>query len=292
MVASSVEVGKILPMVTSLYNSFTKREKVVADTVMKEPQQIIYTTITDFAEMADVGDTTIIRFCRKLGFKGYQSFKMSLAQELSLNNNNGALTSLNEEILEDDTVEIVLQKLYSTCTGALQETVSLLNNSHINKAVEMMRKSNRIRFYGVGTSGVTALDAKYRFMRIGINVDCLTDGHMMGMDAALLNSQDLAIGITHSGSTKDTIEALKIAKESGANTICITHHSRSPITKYADVVLLTGFREGPLQGGALGTKIAQIFVIETLFVEIFKGSKEKYIKNKKKTSDAIADKML
>lgn len=287
---SNIEIGSLLPMIASLKHSFTKSEQKVAELVMKTPQQVIYSSITDLAEMVGVGDTTIIRFCRKLGFKGYQAFKMALAQELSLNNDE-SFTALNDEIMDEDSTEIVIQKLYNSSTGALQETLSLLKPEQVMRAVEIMCKSHRIHFYGVGASAVTALDAKYKYMRIGLEVDCYTDGHTMAMDAVLLDKTDTVVGISYSGSTKDTVEALKLAKESGVNTICITHHVKSPITQYADVVLLTGSREGPLQGGALTTKIAQLFVLDILYTEIFRSNKAEAAQSKKKTGDAIAEKL-
>ncbi len=291
MVPNNTEVGSVLPMIASLLQSFTKSEKKVAEVVLKQPSQIIYSSITDLAEMVGVGDTTIIRFCRKLRFKGYQGFKMALAQEISASNGESSVV-LSEEIADDDATDIVIQKLYHINTSALQETLSLLQQEQVLKAVELIRKSRRVHFYGVGSSGVTALDAKYKFMRIGLLVDCYMDGHMMAMDASLLTGEDVVIGISHSGSAKDTIQALCLAKEAGAKTICITHHARSPITRYADVILLTGSREGPLQGGALSTKIAQLFVLDILYTEVFRSNQVKYRENKKKSGDAIEEKLF
>lgn len=290
MVPPSIEVGSLLPMIDSLMQEFTKSEKKVADLVSKQPQQIIYSSITDLGEIAGVGDTTIIRFCRKLGFKGYQGFKMALAQELSAGNSQSS-TALNEEILDTDPTEVVIQKLQNISVSALQETVSLLKKDDVVRAVEIIKKSNSIHFYGVGTSGVTALDAMLKFMRIGLNVCCYSDGHMMAMDASLRGKMDTVVGISYSGSTKDTVEALRLAKKAGANTICITHHVRSPITQYADVILLNGSREGPLQGGALATKIAQLLVIDIIYTELFRSNRDVAARNRKKTGEAIEEKL-
>lgn len=290
MVPPSIEVGSLLPMIDSLMKEFTKSEKKVAELVLKQPQQIIYSSITDLGEIAGVGDTTIIRFCRKLGFKGYQGFKMALAQELSHGNNQFS-TALNEEILDTDTTDVVIQKLHNISISALQETVSLLKKDDIVKAVDIIKKSNSVHFYGVGSSGVTALDAMLKFMRIGLNVCCYSDGHMMAMDASLRSKTDTVVGISYSGSTKDTVEALRLAKNAGASTICVTHHARSPITQYADVILLNGSREGPLQGGALATKIAQQFVLDVIYTELFRSNRDVAARNRKKTGEAIEEKL-
>ncbi len=285
-----ITIGNIIPMIKSLKRSFTEREKMVAELVLKQPNQVIYSSITDVAEMAGVGDATVIRFCRNIGFKGYHGFKMALAQELSLNSSN-TVADYTEEIQSGDSMEIVIQKTLNSSIAALQDTISLINHESVTQIVKAMKEGSRIHFYGVGVSGIIALDAKYRFMRIGLDTDSYNDGHTMAMDASLTGQRDLVIGISHSGSTRDTVEALRIARETGAKTVCITHHARSPITKFADVVLLTGSKEGPLQGGAFTTKISLMFVIEILYEEFFYNYREDSMQNKKKTSHAISDKL-
>lgn len=285
-----IEIGSLLPMIASLLQSFTKTEKKVAEAVLANPQEVIHSSITNFADSIGVGDTTVIRFCRKLGFVGYQGFKVALAQEISFSQSQHAVV-LNEDIEDSDTMSTIIQKLCSGHHQVLEETLSLLSADALLEAVEMMKQSQKIHFYGVGSSGVTALDAKYKFLRIGLPVDCFMDGHMMAMDASLLTPQDTVVGISYSGSTKDIIDAFKLAKEAGANTICITRHARSPITQFADVILLMSSKEGPLQGGAMSTKIAQLFIIDALYTEIFRQSKEAIL-NKKKTGEAIQDKLV
>lgn len=285
-----IKVGQLLDYIESISHNLTKAEKKVAEFVLKKPEAIIYKSVTDFAEMVGVGDTTIIRFCRTIGLKGYQGFKMVLAQEISMKSNEGENNIFNQEI-DEDNISSVIQKLNYVNISAINQTISLLDEKEVVKAVDMINDARKICFYGVGISGITALDGKYKFLRVGLNADCSVDGHFMAMDAALLDRQGLAIGISYSGSTKDTVEALKIAKQNNSNTICITHHIKSPITQYADVVLLTGSKEGPFQGGSLATKIAQLFVIDVLYNEYFRRNKEKCILNRKKTGMAIEDKL-
>jgi len=112
------------------------------------------------------------------------------------------------------------------------------------------------------------------------------------MKATLLTPKDVAIGISFSGSTKDTVEVLALAKKTGAKTICITHYARSPITKYADIVLLNGSKEDPLQGGAITSKISQLLVLDILYNNIFLKIKDSAIKNKEKTSKAVMGKLF
>ena len=284
------EAGSLFPRLHSLEKDFTRSEKKVVEAVLDNPEEVLYSSITDLAEKAGVGDTTVVRFCRKVGFKGYQDFKMFLAGELSAGNGDD-LNILSTKLEKDDDIDTIIQKIINTNMKALKDTAALLNTKDIEAAVSLIEHSRSIYFYGSGISGHTAADARNTFLRVGLSVNALNDPHMQAMSAALLTPEDLAIAISHSGSSKDTIETLRIAKESGAKTICITHYSKSPITKYADIILLSGHKEGPLQGGALTTKIAQMFVIDILYTEYCRRNPEKAALSREKAARAVSEKL-
>ncbi len=282
-------VTNIIALINSNMKAFTNSEYKVAELVLKDPKSVIYTSITDMADQAQVGEATVLRFCRKLGFKGYQSFKVTLAQ--GVEKADEMYKELYEEITKNDSEEEVCKKVLSKSTMALNQTFDLLDYNAIRKAVDFMIKANRILFFGVGGSCVTALDAKARFMRITPKVDMVSDNHLQAMQASLLTKKDVAIAFSHSGSTKDTVDILKTAKSTGAKTVCITHFSKSPITNYADVVLLIGVNENPFQGGAMATKIAQLYLIDILYTEYFRKTAEASSINKEKTASIITDKL-
>jgi DNA-binding MurR/RpiR family transcriptional regulator len=283
-----IEVGRLLPMIVSLDYEFTRSEKKVAKIILEKAEEVIYSTITDFSELADVGEATIIRFCRKLGFKGYQGFKMALAQEITMNKKKGTML-LNGPIDIGDTIEVVAQKFYHVSERALKETLSLIDYEVLEKVAGLVNNARRVYFFGVGFSGVSALEAKFKFMQIGLSADAYTDNHFMAMVSSTMNEDDVVVGISHSGSAIETVKALKIAKDNGAKTIAITHHAKSPITKEAHMTLLNGSKEGPLQGGAIGTKIAQLFVIDLIYTQVVMLNEEKAVELKKKARDAVQE---
>jgi DNA-binding MurR/RpiR family transcriptional regulator len=277
--------------IKSIYNSLTKSEQKVAEAILKDNEKIIYSSITDFAEISEVGDATVLRFCRKIGFKSYQSFKLELAKELSIQN-NPAVSTLNDEFNTNDSLEEIARKTVNLNISAINETLTLIDLKEIHNAVELMISAKKIYFFGSGVSQITAQDAVYKFTRIGFNVETYVDYHMQLMQASLLTKNDVGVGISFSGSTKDTLEVLKNAKKAGARLISITHHAKSPITKIADIVLLHGSKEDPLQGGAFPTKISQLIVIDIMYNAIFKMVEKKAIKYKELTSKAILDRLL
>lgn len=272
------------------YEKFTKLEKRVADVVFENPQKVLYTSITDLAEMCGVGDTTVFRFCKALKLNGYQDFKMLLAQDIA--NTNGVNNILAGAIDLQDDVKTICEKALTTNIAALNETFNLLDFNAVSKAVELMSSAKRIHFFGMGSSGLIALEAKHKFMRIMPNVEFDSDCHMQYMAASLLGGNDLAIFISYSGSTKDMIEMQKIAKQNGCKTICITRYARSPITNFADLVLQCGSNEGPLDGGASSTIMVQLYIIDVLYLQYFIKHNDECRINKSKTTESISSKLL
>lgn len=290
MMMQPYKQGTLLPKVSTLLPTLTRAERKVAETLLTDPQDLLYCSITEFAERAGVHDTSVVRFCRKLGLRGYQEFKMLLAQETAYNDMHN-VPIVSRELHAEDSVDAVKQMLLDMSRSALQETVALLDDYSIELAVAAMQAARRIVFYGVGSSGSTATDAKDKFMRIGLIVESYADSHLQAMSASLLTAKDVAIAISYSGSTMDTADTLAIAKAAGATTICITHHAKSPITHHADIILLSGHNEGPLQGGAVSTKIAQLFVLDMLYAVYVKNNAESVQTNKSLTTAAVTGKL-
>lgn len=278
--------SSLLLMIESIYPSLTKAEQKVADTVLADPEEAIYYTITDLAEKSAVGETTVIRLCRKLGFKGYQEFKLSVVQNVS-----SPAQHFHEDIREDDSLLTIAQKISNLNTLTLQNTTALLDEDSLQRCISLLSDANKIYFFGVGSSGITIRDAKYRFMRLGFNVEAETDAHIIAMNASLASKGDVVVGVSASGSTKDLVDAIQIAKANGAAVICLTNHVRSPITQYANVVLLGSSRENPLQGGAFASKLAQIHILDIISTALAFRHKDKTYDALQKTAKSVIDKL-
>ncbi len=282
-----IEVGSVISTISSRYKTLTNSEKLVADVVLRHTLEVLDESVIGIAEMADVGEATVIRFCRKLGFKGFQSFKMILAAEVMQNS-----SQIQQEEAEDDSEQKRLMDMQSIYQCAIEDTVKMLDMEEADKACQAMLSSKKLLFFGVGTSGLTALEAKFKLMRIGFNVDAATDGHMMAMQAALLENAGVAVGISYSGGAIDTVDALREAKKNGAKTICITHYYNSEITKYADICLLVGARELPMDGAALTTKAAMLFVIDFLYSKLMRQIKEVAESKQIRTIDVVRERFI
>lgn len=284
MVASS-----FLTEIQLSYNQFTKTEKKIADYVIKNAEQVLFMSISDLSDACRVADASVYRFCRTVGLKGYQEFKMKLS--LSLSNDDSAEKAKGDSAPQYMGLDYILDGILETNINTLKETRRLADFDSISEVVTMMKEAKRIYFFGVGDSLLVAQIARNVFLRITNKVFCVEDPHMQAMTASMATEEDLIIILSYSGSTKDNVYVANIAKEAGAKVVAISRFLKSPLTSYTDVLLLCGSNEGPLEGGAMGTKMSQMFVIDVLFHEYYRRNHEDSKTNNRKTSRAVAEKL-
>lgn len=275
-----------LLVISSVYQSLTKTEKKIADVILKDPEATVYVTLTDLAEMAGAGETSVLRLCRKIGLGGYQEFKLALAQDLVV-----PVRNVHSEINEGDSLRDMAAKITEENTKSLENTLNLLDMEQMERVMEVLGKSRKIIFFGVGSSAFTAMDGHYRFMRMGFNTVVVTDSHLMAMQAALMGEGDVLFAISTSGSTKDVVDAVQLAKKNNVFSVCLTSHLRSPLTQHADAVLLFKSRETPLQGGAFSSKLSQIHVLDILSTATALKFREQSYQALEQTSKSVLDKI-
>ena len=273
----------IVLQIQSTYNQLTRAERKVADYVLQNKNKVLYMSITDLADACKVGDTSVYRFCRTLGLDGYQQFKMKLSISLSEN-------ELSDE-RKKEKEESVASRIMESHMNAIRESYLLLDKAKMERLVEMIEDSEKVYFFGIGDSLLTAQEARNKFLRITSKVSCLTDPHMQSMAASMATERDLIVIISYSGSTKDNIHVAKIAKKAGAKIASITHYKKSPLTSYSDVTLLCGAEEAPLEGGSMSAKMGQLYLIDLLYQEYYAKNYEKSRANNKVTSSAVVEKL-
>lgn len=247
-------------MMRSQYPSMFEAEQKIADFIIKQPQKTVNMTVTQLAKETGVADSSIIRFCQRLGFNGFTQMKINLAQNLKKPE-----SLILEDINLDDNPPDITSKVFSASIRALTETIGMLDMKALSDAVEVLSKAKRIEFYGVGTSASLAADAYYRLMRIGFPAYVATDPHVMRISASSLHRDCVAVGISHTGRTRDTVRAMEIARSNGAKTICITSCLKSPITDAVDISLITSTSETKIFKEAVSSRIAHIVLLDTLY---------------------------
>ncbi|MNW28422.1 putative HTH-type transcriptional regulator YbbH [compost metagenome] len=271
--------------IRTYYPSLTRSESKVASCVLERSHDLIYLSVTELAEFAGTGETTVMRFCRKIGFKGYQDFKLALAQDQTARR---PYELQHQEGLPDQEPDMI-QTVYEAMVNILNSSVGLLDREQLELAVDVLDQAGYIQFFGVGSSGITALEAKNRLLRIGRRAEAVADSHIQAMMAVTMGPGDVAFGISVSGSTLDTNDMLHKAKQNGATIVAITNYAKSPITSIADIVLLTAGKEAPLEGGSIGAKISQLFIIDLICEGLARKNLDRTKQMKEKTARAVIE---
>lgn len=238
-----------------------RAEKRIADWIAENHQKLFSLSITELASECSCGEATIVRFARRLGLDGYQGLKIALAMEEGQKRISGSIT-------EEDTPFEVFEKVCEDIYCSLEMTKKVLKSDQLAIAAKMILSADKVVIFGLGNSASIALDAQHKFMRAGINAVAYSDNHMQSISASHLTSDDVAIGISHSGSSRDIVEALQIARSKGAKTIAVTNRGRSPIIKQSDIVLNTASDETQYRILALNSRISQLALIDSLYYYI------------------------
>ena len=275
---------RYIAIIKSCYPSLSKAEKKVADYILKEKGKIIYQTLLEISQNIEVGEATIIRFVRKIGFSGFQDLKFEIAKENNTDNEN--IDNKSEYNNYENYIEANAERIVQTITN----TKATLVQDNLNLAIKMITDAKRVLFYGVGSSGFTANEAQVRFMRLGVMGNSVIDPHFQSMYSSISNNKDVIIVFSISGYTKDIIEAVKIAKEENTKVIAITSYILSPVAQLADCVLLTAAKENPLEGGSFTGKISQLYIIDLLCSEYLMQNKKSAVLKKQKTAKAVVTK--
>lgn len=282
--------GNLMTKITATYSKMTKAEKKVADFVLSNPQEALRATINDLARMCAVGETSVFRFCRTLSLNGYQDFKLSLA--LSTTSPHTPLSKDNISIIDSDDCESTSKKVLQAYNSALEHAFNSFNFKAISKVVDMILGAQSIHLFGFGGSGVSAMEAANKFMKILPNVVYYSGSHIQLTQAALRRKNDLVIIFCNSGITKDCIEIAKICHKASAPVVFITMFLKTPAAPYCDVILPCGANEGPMEGGSIAAKTSQLFLVDILYAEVYRILGEKAFENKRKTSQIITEKMM
>ncbi|MGP4082317.1 MurR/RpiR family transcriptional regulator [Pseudalkalibacillus sp. R45] len=276
-----------IPRIRSFYNRFSEKEKMIADYILNNPEHIIHSTISQIADDLQVAEATVFRFCKRIGFKGYQAMKIALASEIV-----NPVKDIHETINETDNEKEVAQKIFRSNIRTLEETSHILEQEHYHRAVELLIGARKVEFYGNGGSGIIAMDAHHKFLRSGIQSAAYSDSHLQLMAASQLTDQDVIMFISHSGTNKDLLDVIEVAQQNKVKTIGITTLAKSPLGQKVDVPLFTTSEETDYRSEALASRIAQLSIIDALFVNVMMKTKETSQESLNKMRKAVAVKRI
>ena len=246
------------------YYELTAVEKRTADYVMANQERCQELSIAELAELSGVAEATVSRFCRRLGYKGFNAFKLAIANASAAGADSGVLSG---PVAEGDSVEEMCQKLYSADQDAMFQTLELIEPEKIRKAADLLWAAGRVVCMGQGGSMLLAEVAGNLFATVSGKFSSMSDSHSQVVTAVNMDPEDVILFFSYSGATRDMLDTMRAAKTRGVKLLLVTRFPKSPGASLADVTLLCGSNEGPLQLGSVPAKIAQLFLVDVLFSE-------------------------
>ncbi len=275
--------------ISAAYYKLTASEKKVADYLLKHLSQAQFMSISELAEGCGVAEATISRFCRRLGYGGYSAFKLAIAKSAV---RTAPVEGVRGEVLPEDTVREMGEKLLHANTTAMAQTLELLSPETLARAADLLAGARQVYCMGQGGSMILAMEAAHLFSTCWPHYHAVQGSHLQAITAALLGREDVLLFFSYSGSTRDILDLMKLARERRCRIILITRFPKSPGASLADVVLQCGSDEAPLQMGTVPARISQLFLVDLLFNEVCRRNLETAMSNREKTASALAVKHI
>lgn len=248
----------------------------IASVLMDDPKAPLSLSITDLAARAGTSAASVTRFCRMIGYAGYSQLRVGIAEDVGRGGAKAAwIGNIGRSFGPDDPPDQIRNSLLNTHVTSLQTTASVLDLNVAIHVAERIVQSRHFDVYGVGGSALTGLEIEVRLYRIGINVHPWSEVHNGLTSAAILDAECVAMGISNTGRTEETIQMLTVAKASGAYTVAMTGNLDSPLAKVADAVLLVASPHGYLQPADLSARLCQLYVVDLLYLLVAQSNFEK-----------------
>ncbi|MCD0447376.1 MurR/RpiR family transcriptional regulator [Glycomyces sp. A-F 0318] len=268
--AMIAEAG-VLERIRNGANELSDAMSKVADQVLADPEAAARATIMDLAELSGTSPGTITRFCRHLGYDGYAALRVAIATETgraSARHETGWDVNIGQEIAPDDPLERVLKQLITVDAAMLRDTVDTLDLAAVERVAARVSEARHVDVYGVGTSATIARELQMGFYRTGVAAWVWTEVHDALASAALLSERDVAVAVSHSGTTAETIEMLSEAGSRGAFTVALTACPEATLAEVADVCLLSASRRTSHRADLLASRHSALLVADLVHIAV------------------------
>ena len=272
-----------LTAIQQKYGLLTPVEKRIADFILLHADTVVSMSVAELAQNADAAKSAVIRLAKTLGFDGYAELKLALAMELSKNRSFNFVPYIEK----NDGAEQILDKIFSANVKTLHDTAEALDRAALCEIVEQIDRARVVYVYGIGTSAALANDFQYRLTQVGYTAICFTDVPSMKVSTLNIRKGDVAFAISNSGQTVATIDALTLAREMGAYTVCLTGYPDSRLTEVADRSLVISTDEIRYPVEAISARIAHISVLDTIVISLSAKHFETAVERAEKTRDFV-----
>lgn len=272
-----------LVMLSEMLSKLPPSERKLAEYILENPQDAVSCTTSDLGIRSTTSGAAVIRLCKSLGLKGFQELKLRVAGDLHKTVEEGY-----RDIQPMESQASVISKVTNNSIQSLRETAEILNHDELSKTVDAFINARTIHFFGVGASSIIAQDAQQKFLRINKSATAFTDIHMVAMLVANVKEDDVVVGISFSGETQEIVKILDLANKKGAKTVSLTRYGTSPVSDRAKIKLFTSAsKEATFRSGATSSRLAQLHVIDILFMCVATQQYEETVQHLDQTREAI-----
>ena len=263
-------------------------EARVAETILGDPTLVVDLAINDLAQLCRTSLSTVARFSQSLGYSGYRELRVAVARAITLEQAKQARFGLDTTAIDpDDGPTAIAAKLAAQEIDAIEKTALALDAAALDRVARAVVDARHIDLFGQAASSLTAQDLLLKLSRIGCSVSHSPDPHLAVTTASLRTADDVAIAFSHGGETAETLRALEVARDAGALTVAVTSVADSALALAADVVLLTHAHESPFRMAAMSSRIAQLALVDVLFVRVVQHRGEPVAVSLQRTHDAV-----
>lgn len=254
----------IIAQIHNTFKNLTGTEQKLASYILKFPEKVVNMSVNELADSCGTVPSAVNRMCKSVGAEGFSKLKIALAGDID----KSADKEEYPPFKKDDTPEMIFNKVFNSGINTLRCTRQMLDLSIAEKIAEKLAGSARVFIFGIGTSSVIASDAAYRFSQIGVQAYAYTDVLQMSVMAKNMNSGDIAFGISHSGTTKAVVDAMRSAKKAGAFTAALTSFKRSILCEESDYAITVYADEENYPVEAVSARIAHMCAVDALMMTI------------------------
>ena len=264
------------------FSTYTDTEKRIAEYILSHKEEVINDSAQVLGEKVNTSAAAVVRFAKKVGFKGYTSMKVELAKDHTVDP-----VDFYDIIKEEDSMALLVKKVQAINERNMAQTYKLMTPPILEEVIDKLILAKTIYLFGVGGSGIVCDDFENKLIRINKRVIYHKDPHIQLAASAHITEEDVALGISYSGDTKEVTTALEEAKEKGAYTVGITQMSRSKLSKICDALLHVPTEEKELRLGAILSRNSSLILTDILYYGITKASIDHYKDTLKETKRII-----
>lgn len=275
----------VLLLIQETYDTLSNSEKQVADFVLEHADETVNLTVASLSRKVQVSEPTVIRFCRKLNFGGYQDFKIALARGSVYTEET--LKIIHEEVKPLDSLEEISEKVMNSHTIAMQQTFSMMNYQKLRQFLQLVQSAEHLDFFGLGGSGTVAIDVENKFIRTGINTRCCIDSHIQLMWTALRREQDVIVIFSNFGATRHFADVMRLARRNNTKLVLITSGKNTALTKLADLTFRIHAKETSYKKEPSSARIAMLAIMDVIVTAIALDKQDTYIHNIYQTREAL-----